>query len=219
MSKFEVSTSRLFPYIGLCLVESVAHSPKFTHRFTRIQDCGFRTNWYEIGTFRFTAALKGFRYLIMSQTLSKLVSLQSGPDAAAGTLAQYPTLPVTHHHMEEGTSNSRALAVEDVVAWAASLDPTLEVIHINLRSTSHNSYFGGKAWSMNVWRELRLRVLCVRFLHLLPQPATMDQLLNAMRTNRVGKPKDAHIQVYPTTDLVHPPPPSIATWCAFKIWL
>ena len=33
----------------------------------------------------------------------------------------------------------------------------------------------------------------------------------------MGKPKDAHIQVYPTTNLVHTPPTAI--WCACRILL
>ena len=64
-----------------------------------------------------------------------------------------------------------------------------------------------QAWSTNLWRELGFRVPPLRFLYLVPQPATMDQLLNAMRTNPVGKPKDTHVQVYPTTNLMHTPPP------------
>ena len=143
------------------------------------------------------------------QTLSHVASLQSRPDAASDTLAQYQALLVAHHHMEEATYQSGTLAVEDVVAWAASLDPSPEVIHIDLHSPSCNSYLGGKAWSTNLWREIRFRVPSLPFLHLLPQPATMDQLLNAMRINPVGKTKDAHVQVYPTTILVHPPPPPL----------
>ena len=38
-----------------------------------------------------------------------------------------------------------------------------------------------------------------------------------MRTNPVGKPKDAHVQVYPTTNIVHTPPPPTATWCACSV--
>ena len=120
--------------------------------------------------------------------------------------------------MEEATYRSGALAVDDVVAWAASLDPTPEVIHIDLCSPSRNSYLGRKAPTPNLWRELHFQVGWVLFLHFRPQPASMDQLLNAMRTNAVGKPKDAHVQVYPTTNLVYPPPP-IATCCAFRILL
>ena len=63
------------------------------------------------------SAFIAFRYLIMSQTLSQLVSLQSRPDAAADTVAQYQALPVAHHQMEEATYNSGAQAVEEVVAW------------------------------------------------------------------------------------------------------
>ena len=83
----------------------------------------------------------------------------------------------------------------DVVAWAVSLNPAPEVIHLDLRSPSRNSYMGAKARSTNLWRELRFRVPSLRFLHILPQPATMDQLLNQMRTNPVDseKPKDAHV--------------------------
>ena len=121
--------------------------------------------------------------------------------------------------MEEATCNSGALAVEDVVAWGASLDLAPEVIHIDLRSPSRNCYLGGKAWSTHLWRELRFRVPSLRFLQLLPLPATMDQLLNAMCTNPEGKPKDDHLQVYPSTNLGHTPPPPIATWCAFWMWL
>ena len=140
----------------------------------------------------------------MSKTLLQLASLQSRPDVGADTLARYEALPVTHHQMEEAMYNSGALALEEFVAWAASLDPTPDVIHIDLRSPSRNSYLGGKARSRELWRELRVPSLC--FLHLLPTSATMDQLLNTMRTNPVGKTKDADVQVYPTTNLVHIPP-------------
>ena len=113
----------------------------------------------------------------MSQTLSQLASLQFRPDAAADTLARYQALPVARHQMEEATYNSGALAVEDVVAWAASLDPAPEVVHIDLRSPSHNSFLGGKAWSTRLWRELRFRVASFHFLQLLPLPANMDQIV------------------------------------------
>ena len=56
--------------------------------------------------------------------------------------------------MEEATYQSGALAVQDVLARAASLDPTAEVIHVDLRVPSRNSYLGGKAWSTNLRREL-----------------------------------------------------------------
>ena len=110
--------------------------------------------------------------------------------------------------MEEATYNSGALTVQEVSAFAPSLDPAPKVIHIDLRSPSRNSYLGGKAWSTELWRELHFRVPSLRFLHLLPTLPTMDQLLNAMRTTPVGKTidKDAHIQVYPATNLVHYPP-------------
>ena len=95
--------------------------------------------------------------------------------------------------MEEATDNCGALAVKEIVAWAAFVDPAPEVIHIDLRSSSRNSYLGGKAWSKEFWRELRFRVPSLRFMHLLPTPATMDPLLNAMCTDPVGKTKDAHV--------------------------
>ena len=96
--------------------------------------------------------------------------------------------------------------VDDVVGWAASLDPSPDVIHIDLRSPTRNSYPGEKAWATNLWRELRRQLPSLKFLHLTPQPGTLDQLLKSMRTNPVGKPKDAHVQVFPTTNLVYTPP-------------
>ena len=79
--------------------------------------------------------------------------------------------------------------MDDVVGWAASLDPSPDVIHIDLRSPTRNSYLGGRAWATTLWRELRRQLPSLKFLHLTPQPATLDQLLNSMRTNPVGKPK------------------------------
>ena len=140
------------------------------------------------------------------QTLSQLASLQSRPDPAADTLAQYQALPVAHHQMEEATYQSGALGVDDAVGWAASLPPSPDVIHIDLRSPSCNSYLWGKAWATNLWRELRFRLPSFKFLHLTPQPSTIDQMLNSMRTDPVGNPKDAHFQVYPTTNLTYTPP-------------
>ena len=127
------------------------------------------------------------------QTLSQLASLQSRPDPAADTLAQYQALPVAHHQMEEATYQSGSLGVDDVVGWAASLDPSPEVIHIDLLSPSRYSFFWGKAWATTLWTELRFQLPSFEFLHLTPQPATIDQLLNSMLTNPVGKPKDAHV--------------------------
>ena len=85
--------------------------------------------------------------------------------------------------------------------------PGPKVVHIDLRRPSRNFYLGGRAWSTNVLRELRLWVPYLRSLHLLPFPATMDQLLIAMRTKPVGKPNDAHVQVYTTSNLVPYPLP------------
>ena len=142
----------------------------------------------------------------MSQhTLSQLVSLQSRPDPAADTLAHYQALPVAHHQLEEATYQSGALGVDDVVGRAASLDPSPDVIHIDLRSPTRNSYSGGRGWATTLWRDPRRRLPSFKFVHLTPQHATLDQLFNSMRTNPVGKPKDAHVQVNPTTNLVYTP--------------
>ena len=54
--------------------------------------------------------------IISQQTSSQLASLQSRPDAAADTLAQYQALPVAHHQIEEVTYRSGVLTVKDVVA-------------------------------------------------------------------------------------------------------
>ena len=127
------------------------------------------------------------------QTLSQLASPQSRPDSAASTLAHDQAISVAHHQLEEATYKLGALGVDDVVGWAASLDPSPDVIHIDLRSPTRNSYLMGKAWSPTLWRELCRQLPSVKFLHSTPQPATIDQLLNSMRTNPVGKPKDAHV--------------------------
>ena len=78
------------------------------------------------------------------QTLSKLASLHSRPDPASDTLARHQALPVAHQQFEEATYLSRALGVDDVVAWAASLDPSPDVFHIDLRNPTRNSYFLGE---------------------------------------------------------------------------
>ena len=84
-------------------------------------------------------------FVTMSQQiLSQLASLQSRLDPAAHTPAQSHAPPVAHHLMEEATYQSGALAVDDVVGPAASLDRSPEVIHIDLRSPSRNSYLGGR---------------------------------------------------------------------------
>ena len=140
------------------------------------------------------------------QTMSQLASLASRPDPAADTLAHYQALPVAHHQLEEATYGSGALGVDDVVGWAASLDPSPEVIHIDMRSPTRNSYLGGRGRATTPWKELRRQLPFLKFLHLTPLPSSVDQLLNSMRTNPVGKPKDAHVQVYPTLTSSTPPP-------------
>ena len=146
-----------------------------------------------------------------------MASLASRPDPAAYTLAHYQALPVAHHQLEEATYESEALGVDDIVGWAAPHDPSPDVIHIDMRSPTRNSYLGGRGWATTLWRELRRQLPTLKFLHLTPLPSSVDQLLNSMRNNPVGKPKDAPFQVYPTTNLVHTPPPAI--WCACRILL
>ena len=143
--------------------------------------------------------------IMSQQTMSQLASLASRPDPAADTLAHYQALPVAHHQLEEATYESGALGVDDIVGWAASTDTSPDVIHIDMRSSTRNSYLGGRGWATTLWRELRRQLPSLKFLHLTPLPSSVDQLLNSMRTNPVGKPKDAHSQVYPTTNLVHTP--------------
>ena len=78
------------------------------------------------------------------QTMSQLASLSSRPDPAADTLTHYQALPVAHHQLEEATYESEALGVDDIVGWAASLDPSPDVIHIDMRSPTRISYLGGR---------------------------------------------------------------------------
>ena len=174
----------------------------------------FRTNFEQIyphfHCFAFSQLSKPFFAFCLTmsqQTMSELASLASRPDPAAYTLAHYQALPVAHNQLEEATYGSGALGVDDVVGWAASLDPSPDVIHIDLRGPTRNSYLGGRGWATTLWRELRRQIPSPKFLHLTAVLSSVDQLLNSMRTNPVGKPKDAHVQVYPTTNLVHTPPP------------
>ena len=119
------------------------------------------------------------------QTMSQLASLASRPDPAADTLAHYQALPVAHHQLEEATYESEALGVDAIVGWAASLDPSPDVIHIDMRSPTRNRYLGGRGWATTLWRELRHQLPTLKFLHLTPLPSSVDQLLNSMRNNPV----------------------------------
>ena len=96
-----------------------------------------------------------------------------------------------------------------------------DVIHIDMRSPTRNSYLGGRGWATTLWRELRRQLPSLKFLHLTPLPSSVNQLLNSMRTNPVGKPKDAHVQVYPTINLVHTPGMQRSrAWCGTPpIWV
>ena len=153
------------------------------------------------------------------QTSSHLASLQSRPDPAADTLAQYQTLPVAYRQMEEAAYQSGAMGVDGVVGWAASPAPSPDVFHIDLRSRSRNSYLGGKPWATNLCRELCFPLRPLKLLHLPPQPSTIEELLNSMRTNPVGKPKDTHVHVYPTTLSRCSPPSCCDMMCASRILL
>ena len=105
----------------------------------------------------------------MSQhTMCQLASPASRRDPAADTLAHYQALPVSHHQLEQAAYLSGALGVDDVVAWAASLDPSPEVIHIDMRIPTRNSYLGGRGWATTLWRELRRQLPSLKFLHLTP---------------------------------------------------
>ena len=95
----------------------------------------------------------------MSQhTMSQLASLASRPAPAADTLAHYQASPLpTINWRRQRTSRrhwgwmtSWAVSHE----WSASLDPSPDVIHIDMRSPSRNSYLGGRGWATTLWRDL-----------------------------------------------------------------
>ena len=130
------------------------------------------------------------------QIMSELASLASRTDPSADTLGHYQALPVSHHQLEEAAYLLGALGVDDVVGWATSLDPSPEVIHIDMRSPTRNSCLGGRGRATPLWRQLRRQLPSLQFLHLTPLPSSVTQLLNSMRTNPAGKPEDAHVQVY-----------------------
>ena len=111
--------------------------------------------------------------------MSQLAGLASRPDSAADTLAHYQALPVAHHQLEEATYQSGALGVDDVVGWAASLDPSPDVIHIDMRSPTRNSYLGGRGWATTLWRELRCQ---------LPSPISAIGLTISLQRNAIANP-------------------------------
>ena len=139
------------------------------------------------------------------QTMSQFANLASRPDPAADTLAHYQALPVSHYQLQEATCLSGALGVDDVVGWAASLDPSPEVIHIHLRSPTRNSYPGGRGWATTLWKELRRQLPSLKFLHLTPLPSSLDQLLNSMRGNPVGLRTPTSRCTPPLTSCIPPP--------------
>ena len=79
------------------------------------------------------------------QTMSQLASPASRPDPAADTLAHYQALPVSHHQLGEAAYLSGALGVDAVEGWAASLDPSPEVIHIDAAAPPATPTSGGRA--------------------------------------------------------------------------
>ena len=202
--------SRICPDSRACEI----HAPKFTQKFTLDSEIHenvkfarisyefvrnsyeFRTNFVRIyppfHSFALLQLSKPSRSSLLTmsqQTMSQLASLASRPDPAADTLANYQALPVAHHQLEEATYESEALGVDDIVGWAVSLDPSPDVIHIDMRSPTRNSHLGGRGWATTLWRELRHQLPTLKFLHLTPLPSSVDQLLNSMRNDPVGKPK------------------------------
>ena len=148
MSRFKVLTSRLFPHIWCCSVEFGANSPKFTQDSHKIHT---HSRWRICPTLHRFASLQLSSPFVISICRK---CFRNWRPCSPGLMLlptpwrnTKPSLSVAHHQIEEATYNSGALTVEEVVAWAASLDPAPEVIHIDLRSPSRNSHLGGKAWT------------------------------------------------------------------------
>ena len=159
-------SSHLVQHVWWGSIESEIHAQKFTQKFTlgsqihkTVKFVPISYEFAPISTVSLSHSSQSRFLPVFEQILSLLASLQSRPDAAADTLAHYQALPIAHHQMEEATYQPEALSVEDVVAWAASLNPSPEVIHLDPRSPSRNSYMGEKAWSTNLWRELLNQML------------------------------------------------------------
>ena len=76
------------------------------------------------------------------------------------------------HDMPNQTSHFRLYTH----SWrAASLDPSPEVIHIDMRSPTRNSYLGGRGWATTLSRELRRQLpsLINKFPYLTPSLAVL----------------------------------------------
>ena len=112
--KLEILSSHLIQHIRWDSVESEIHGPQFTHKFTPgahiHETVKFVRNLYvfaPISTISLSHSSQSLCLPLLvtksQQTLSRLASLQSRPDAAADTLAQYQALPVPHRQIEEAT--------------------------------------------------------------------------------------------------------------------
>ena len=152
----------------------------------------------------------------MSGTLLQLASVQSNLDAGAHILARYEALPIAHHRMEEAMNSSKTLAMEEVVAWAASLHPGPQVIHIDLRTPRATlllgTRLGERTCGGNSACRLRPFVFCT---FSQPLPSRTNCSMQCVPT-QWGIPRTPTFRSTPAlTWRIRPP--RIATLCAFTI--
>ena len=70
--------------------------------------------------------------------------------------------------LAEGLGCRSPQFLDDVLGWAASLDASPSVIHIEPR---------GRKWATTLWGEMRRQIPSLILLHLTPHTASLDQLV------------------------------------------
>ena len=137
------------------------------------------------------------------------------PDPAADTHAHFRALPRCPHTLEEATYTG-GLLVGGGSEWAKGLDPSPTLIHIDTREPARDGALRKKGWTTELWHQLQLALLELRAVRLIPAPKTVDSLLGVMSQQGAGKLKSGVCTVYPTTNLLHCPPPPRMDMIAFN---
>ena len=115
-------------------------------------------------------------------------------------------LPRCSHTLDQATYIG-GLLVGEVVEWVKGLDPSPTLIHIDMREPARDGALRKKGWTTDLWHQLQLALPELRAVRLIPAPKTVDSLLGVMSQHGAGKLKSGVCTVYPTTNLLHCPPP------------
>ena len=92
-----------------------------------------------------------------------------------------------------------------MVEWAKGLDPSPNLIHIDMREPERAGAVPKKGWATHPWQQLQLALPELRAVRLIPAPKTVDSLLGVMSMHGSGKLKSGVCRIYRTNNLVHCP--------------